>query len=238
MPPGTWDAASLRAVLASAPGLVGAVDSKGRSLLHRACAARPGAGGSTGPMGPRRSPRFSKPAPIWSRWRRWTKTRATFAPRRSGMRSRAARTRARAVPAGARRGREHVIMGRGMAPRRRDVPRTPEGQAEAQSPGARRNADLLRGAAQAAEDAGCADRSPRRPDDRGFAGPRRGRYRESAPPPVEVIERLDALGRRTTFDRQKPMKAWRLEKLGDRLSLEDIPVPEPRPGSVLARVEA
>ncbi len=34
------------------------------------------------------------------------------------------------------------------------------------------------------------------------------------------------------------MKAWRLEKLGDRLSLEDIPVPEPRPGSVLARVEA
>ncbi|MFY9969195.1 MAG: alcohol dehydrogenase catalytic domain-containing protein, partial [Roseiarcus sp.] len=34
------------------------------------------------------------------------------------------------------------------------------------------------------------------------------------------------------------MKAWRLEKLGDRLSLEDIPVPEPRPGSVLVRVEA
>jgi alcohol dehydrogenase len=34
------------------------------------------------------------------------------------------------------------------------------------------------------------------------------------------------------------MKAWRLEKLGGRLSLEDIPVPEPRPGSVLVRVEA
>lgn len=34
------------------------------------------------------------------------------------------------------------------------------------------------------------------------------------------------------------MKAWRLEKLGGRLSLEDIPVPEPRPGSVLVKVEA
>src|SRR5271165_2947803 len=34
------------------------------------------------------------------------------------------------------------------------------------------------------------------------------------------------------------MKAWRLEKLGGRLSFEDIPVPEPRPGSVLVRVEA
>jgi len=34
------------------------------------------------------------------------------------------------------------------------------------------------------------------------------------------------------------MKAWRLEKLGGRLALEDVPVPEPRPGSVLVRVEA
>ncbi|HTR12352.1 MAG TPA: zinc-binding dehydrogenase, partial [Roseiarcus sp.] len=34
------------------------------------------------------------------------------------------------------------------------------------------------------------------------------------------------------------MKAWRLEKLGGRLALEDIPVPEPRPGGVLVRVEA
>jgi alcohol dehydrogenase len=34
------------------------------------------------------------------------------------------------------------------------------------------------------------------------------------------------------------MRAWRLEKLGGRLSLEDIPVPEPRPGSVLVKVEA
>ncbi len=34
------------------------------------------------------------------------------------------------------------------------------------------------------------------------------------------------------------MKAWRLEGLGGRLSLEDIPVPAPRPGSVLVRVEA
>ena len=34
------------------------------------------------------------------------------------------------------------------------------------------------------------------------------------------------------------MKAWRLEKLGGRLSLEDIPVPEPRPGAALVRVEA
>ena len=34
------------------------------------------------------------------------------------------------------------------------------------------------------------------------------------------------------------MRAWRLEKLGGRLGLEDIPVPEPRPGSVLVKVEA
>ena len=34
------------------------------------------------------------------------------------------------------------------------------------------------------------------------------------------------------------MKAWRLEKLGGRLSLDDVPVPAPRPGSVLVRVEA
>ncbi len=34
------------------------------------------------------------------------------------------------------------------------------------------------------------------------------------------------------------MKAWRLEKLGGRLALEDIPTPEPRTGSVLVQVEA
>ena len=34
------------------------------------------------------------------------------------------------------------------------------------------------------------------------------------------------------------MKAWRLEKLGGRLSLDDVPVPVPRPGSVLLKVEA
>jgi alcohol dehydrogenase len=34
------------------------------------------------------------------------------------------------------------------------------------------------------------------------------------------------------------MRASRLEKLGGGLCLEDIPIPEPRPGSVLMRVEA
>ena len=34
------------------------------------------------------------------------------------------------------------------------------------------------------------------------------------------------------------MKAWRLERLGGELSLQDIPMPEPRPGSVLVRIEA
>jgi alcohol dehydrogenase len=34
------------------------------------------------------------------------------------------------------------------------------------------------------------------------------------------------------------MKAWRLERLGGALSFEDIPKPEPRPGSVLVRIEA
>ena len=34
------------------------------------------------------------------------------------------------------------------------------------------------------------------------------------------------------------MKAWRLQRLGGDLSLQDIPMPEPRPGSVLVRVHA
>lgn len=34
------------------------------------------------------------------------------------------------------------------------------------------------------------------------------------------------------------MKAWRLEKLGGKLTLEDISKPEPRPGSVLVKIEA
>jgi alcohol dehydrogenase len=34
------------------------------------------------------------------------------------------------------------------------------------------------------------------------------------------------------------MKAWRLERLGGALTLEDVPVPEPRPHSVLVRIEA
>jgi len=34
------------------------------------------------------------------------------------------------------------------------------------------------------------------------------------------------------------MKAWRLERLGGELGLKDVRVPEPRPGSVLVRIEA
>lgn len=34
------------------------------------------------------------------------------------------------------------------------------------------------------------------------------------------------------------MKAWRLERLGGELSLKEIPTPQPRPGSVLVRIEA
>jgi alcohol dehydrogenase len=34
------------------------------------------------------------------------------------------------------------------------------------------------------------------------------------------------------------MKAWRLEGLGGALTFEDVPVPEPRPHSVLVRIEA
>jgi alcohol dehydrogenase len=34
------------------------------------------------------------------------------------------------------------------------------------------------------------------------------------------------------------MKAWQLDRLGGILSFKDIPVPEPRPGSVLVRIEA
>jgi alcohol dehydrogenase len=34
------------------------------------------------------------------------------------------------------------------------------------------------------------------------------------------------------------MKAWRLERLGGEFSLKDVRMPEPRPGSVLVRIEA
>jgi len=37
---------------------------------------------------------------------------------------------------------------------------------------------------------------------------------------------------------QRSMKAWRLERMGGALNLEDTPMPEVRPGSVLVRVEA
>src|ERR1700729_1551780 len=34
------------------------------------------------------------------------------------------------------------------------------------------------------------------------------------------------------------MKAWRLDRLGGTLRLEDAPIPEPRPGGVVVRIEA
>jgi len=34
------------------------------------------------------------------------------------------------------------------------------------------------------------------------------------------------------------MKAWRLERLGGTLKFEDVPIPEPRPGSVIVKIEA
>lgn len=34
------------------------------------------------------------------------------------------------------------------------------------------------------------------------------------------------------------MKAWRLERVGGELGLKDVPIPEPRPGSVLVHIEA
>ncbi len=38
--------------------------------------------------------------------------------------------------------------------------------------------------------------------------------------------------------KEERLKAWRLERLGGALGLEDVPTPEPRPGSVLVRIEA
>ncbi len=39
-------------------------------------------------------------------------------------------------------------------------------------------------------------------------------------------------------ENEEAMKAWRLERLGGALTFEDVPVPEPRPHSVLVRIEA
>jgi alcohol dehydrogenase len=33
------------------------------------------------------------------------------------------------------------------------------------------------------------------------------------------------------------MKAWQLDRLGGTLSFKDIPMPEPRPGTVLVKIE-
>jgi len=38
--------------------------------------------------------------------------------------------------------------------------------------------------------------------------------------------------------KKSTMKAWRLERLGGELSFKDVPMPEPRAGSVLVRIEA
>src|SRR4030088_3280203 len=38
--------------------------------------------------------------------------------------------------------------------------------------------------------------------------------------------------------RKTSMKAWQLERLGGELSFKDVRTPEPRPGSVLVRIEA
>jgi hypothetical protein len=38
------------------------------------------------------------------------------------------------------------------------------------------------------------------------------------------------------WENEETMKAWRLERLGGALTFEDVPVPEPRPHSVLVRV--
>lgn len=37
---------------------------------------------------------------------------------------------------------------------------------------------------------------------------------------------------------ENAMKAWKLERLGGALSLEEVPVPDVRPGSVLVRIQA
>lgn len=57
------------------------------------------------------------------------------------------------------------------------------------------------------------------------------------------MDRPDILGNDTinaahgVMDMPALMKAWRLERPGGALALKDIPVPEPRPGSVLVRIE-
>jgi alcohol dehydrogenase len=40
------------------------------------------------------------------------------------------------------------------------------------------------------------------------------------------------------FVQRRSMKAWRLDRLGGALRLEDAPIPDPRPGSVVVKVEA
>ena len=34
------------------------------------------------------------------------------------------------------------------------------------------------------------------------------------------------------------MKAWLLDRLGGTLKLDDVPIPEPRPGGVIVKIEA
>jgi alcohol dehydrogenase len=57
---------------------------------------------------------------------------------------------------------------------------------------------------------------------------------------VGVLKREGALRRAREDERMsgKHMKAWRLSRLGGALELKEVPVPEPRAGSALVRIEA
>src|SRR5260221_10998904 len=57
------------------------------------------------------------------------------------------------------------------------------------------------------------------------------------PPSIAAAPRRCAF--QSDHNQGKPrMKAWQLERLGGELRFNDVPTPDPRPGSVLVRIEA
>jgi alcohol dehydrogenase len=53
---------------------------------------------------------------------------------------------------------------------------------------------------------------------------------------LQVIQGAKSCG--DIIAQRTPMKAWQLDRLGGTLKLDDAPIPEPRPGSVIVKIEA
>ena len=87
-----WDAAAAKTILAAVPTLIDATDPKGRMALHMACAVKPGGGGLGEVSGIKTVTALLDAGAGLEAEVPMRRTRRTFAPRRYGLPSRAAKT--------------------------------------------------------------------------------------------------------------------------------------------------